>query len=43
MKKNIILTTEQFIKLCENDDILYTPNETNIPTYINTSLRFKRF
>lgn len=35
MKKNIILTTEQFIKLCENDDILYTPNETNIPTLVN--------
>ena len=35
MKKKIILTTEQFIRLCENDDVLYTPNETNIPTLVN--------
>lgn len=44
MRKKIILTTEQFTKLCEEDNnsnnrVLYTPNDSNLTKTINDGVK----
>lgn len=44
MQKKIILTTEQFIKLCEDNDtsnnrVLYTPNDSNLTKTVNDGIK----